>query len=306
MDFSFTVIIVTYNRIELLKECMEHVLNQTLAPKSVVLIDNASTDGTKEYLDSLNTDKVSLRVVHMENNTGGAGGFYQGLVEAMRTDSDWFMLIDDDAILEYDCLEKMSCVMSRNNAKAYACTVRSFGKIDTSHRRNDVGAVPESEYQKDAFSCECATFCGLVVARNLVEKIGYPIKEYFIWFDDTEYSMRLQKYTDIVVCTKAELNHKITPARADGNQHHTATWKNYYGARNSIDALKRHKRWLELLKDIKHFTRIIFAKLFRYISRGDDCLIEAKIFWSGLKDGITGKLGINPEYLPGKNLSTKD
>ncbi len=305
MDFSFTVIIVTYNRIELLKECMEHVLNQTLAPKSVVLIDNASTDGTKEYLDSLNTDKFSLRVVHMENNTGGAGGFYQGLVEAMRTDSDWFMLIDDDAILEYDCLEKMSYVMSCNNAKAYACTVRSFGKIDTSHRRIAVGAVPEREYQKDAFSCIYATFCGLVVARNLVEKIGYPIKEYFIWFDDTEYSMRIQKHTEIIVCTQAELNHKITPVHSGENQHHTATWKNYYGTRNSIDSLRRHKMWKKLLKEIKRISGIIL-RFFKYTLQGDNCLIEAQIFWTGLKDGLRGKLGINPEYLPGKKLRMKD
>ena len=86
--------------------------------------------------------------------------------------------------------------------------------MDTSHRRNlsQIGLMSKRcdkrKYEKDCFLCDIASFCGMVIDTNLIRKIGLPHKEYFIWYDDTEYSLRIHEYSRFLVVTKAELNHK--------------------------------------------------------------------------------------------------
>ena len=98
------VVIVTYNRIKLLKECLERVLNQTQPVTSVIVVDNNSDDGTKEYLDSIDDDRVI--VSHERTNLGGAGGFYKALQIAFTKNFDYVLIIDDDAMIEKNYMKK--------------------------------------------------------------------------------------------------------------------------------------------------------------------------------------------------------
>ena len=66
-------VVVTYNRLSLLKECLSALENQTYPIQRIVIVDNCSTDGTSEFLDSL-TDTRYL-IIHSKENIGGAGGF---------------------------------------------------------------------------------------------------------------------------------------------------------------------------------------------------------------------------------------
>lgn len=298
MEFKYGIVIVTYNRINLLKECVEHCIRQTYRPSRIIIIDNCSTDGTKEYLADLNRDQENINVIHLEQNTGGAGGFYRGLVEATKTDIDWVMLIDDDAILDYNCMENMNPLNRKEKGEAYACVVKMQGQIDTGHRRNLNGPNSLEDYKNNEFTCRYATFCGLMVKTSLVSKIGFPEKDYFIWFDDTEYCMRINEYCRIIVCTKAILNHKVVPDPTLQG-HKRASWKTYYGTRNSIHALKKHKMYGELMKKIRR-TIIVIIKLL-YSSIGDNnCINEAKLFWDAMCDGLNGRLGKNENYFPGR------
>ena len=92
------VVIVTYNRLELLKECVAACLKQTYEFERVIIINNASTDGTYEYLSKIKNDKV--KIVNSETNLGGSGGFYVGIENAISLDLDYVLVIDDDAILD--------------------------------------------------------------------------------------------------------------------------------------------------------------------------------------------------------------
>lgn len=297
MEFKYGIVIVTYNRINLLKECVEHCINQTCQPSQIIIIDNCSTDGTKEYLANLTSNQININVVHLEQNSGGAGGFYRGIKEAIETDIDWVMLIDDDAILDYDCMENMNPMNCKEKSEAYACVVESQKRIDLDHRRNEKTAITLEAYNKREFECQYASFCGLMISTSLVKKIGFPEKDYFIWFDDTEYCMRINAYSPIIVCTKARLNHKTIPAPAM-NGHVRASWKTYYGTRNNIHALKKHKKYMELAKKVKG-TVILVIQLI-YGSKDDkECLNEAKLFWNAMLDGLGGNLGKNDNYLPG-------
>lgn len=238
---KFGVVIVTYNRIALLKECIDCVLSQTVPFSHICVVDNHSTDGTGAYLDSLSSPALS--VYHLEENIGGAGGFSFGLSKLAETDCDWILIIDDDAMIAPDYMEKSQTEIKRTNYLAYSGTVMTAGNIDTSHRRSlknpclmSYHPVPESAYENSVFEYDISTFCGLLIKTSLVREIGLPKTEYFIWFDDTEYCLRFHKQSRILNVSGAVLNHKTTPPRSAP----MVSWKNFYGFRNSIDIGKTY------------------------------------------------------------------
>ena len=108
MDKRVAAIVVTYNRKALLQECLEAIFSQTYPVRKVIIVDNASTDGTRDLLDQrgfLKDQRVLYKL--MERNTGGAGGFCDGLKIARDMPFDWFWIMDDDTIPAEDCLEEL-------------------------------------------------------------------------------------------------------------------------------------------------------------------------------------------------------
>ncbi len=313
--YSYSIVIVTYNRLHMLKQCIEHAINQTLRPEALIIVDNASNDGTKEYLENIKDEtekgiyEGNIIVLREEENVGGAGGFYYGIKEAVEnTESEWIFVIDDDAILDYDCCEKMnpklySALLSDGNAPAYACAVYCRGKLELNHRLNENKIVSEDAYKKKIFECTRTSFCGSMFHRSLIEKIGYPEMDYFLWSDDTEYSLRIKDYGKIAVCTKATLQHGDPDAP---DRRAVVDWRYYYGTRNRIDMLKRHKKHWELIVDIAEIILIIMLRYIRMAIHVNDHdryvrdKYEKSIYVDGLKDGLHGRLGRNPKYLPGK------
>ena len=180
------VVIVTYNRIKLLKECVSRVLNQSRPVDAVIVVNNNSNDGTKEYLDSINDDRVI--VSHESTNLGGAGGFHRALSIASAKKLGMVLIIDDDAMIERSYIGKILDFASKNpKYNAYAGAVYTEGKIDTYHRRR-LGSklifwekmIPEKMYDKPR-RIDLATFCGLVIRGSELRRIGLPSSEYFIW-----------------------------------------------------------------------------------------------------------------------------
>src|SRR5947209_6364655 len=97
-------VVVTFNRKALLPNCLNSLLSQTRLPDAIVVIDNASTDGTRDLLDK---DFPNLERVNLPRNTGGAGGFKAGMHWALTRDFDWIWVMDDDIEMKPDCLENM-------------------------------------------------------------------------------------------------------------------------------------------------------------------------------------------------------
>lgn len=247
---KYTIVIVTYNRLDLLKECISMAKNQSLPPSHIIIVNNASTDQTKEYLDSLNDPLLMIR--HLSVNSGGAGGFHEGLKLSLTTDAEWSVIIDDDAMLDPHFLKLIDEQATKTpDIEAYAGTVVTNDTIDLTHRQfckrpGFIAVKPDIRmYEKETFQCDFASFCGLVVSNRLIQTIGLPEKDYFIWYDDTEYSIRIRKHTPIVVIPAARLNHKVavpviqTPRRY--------TWKDYYGLRNRMHMVKKHGNLTDVL-----------------------------------------------------------
>lgn len=240
-ELLFGVVIVTYNRLQLLKECIECVRQQERSFDRAVIVDNCSSDGTSEYLDSLNGNVAQeLNIVHSEKNLGGAGGFYVGIKELYQQ-VDYVLVIDDDAMIDADFLKNIITNMVEG-IYAYSGSIITKENIDTSHRRilkNSVfmlkSDVALSGYEQSFFDYDLSTFCGLMVSTDIIRKIGLPRKDYFIWYDDTEYSLRIRKYTKIRNINSAQINHK-----ANSSYTTKLNWKSFYGYRNALDMGIRH------------------------------------------------------------------
>ncbi|PSN13852.1 glycosyl transferase [filamentous cyanobacterium CCT1] len=115
---KFSLVITTYNRLELLKRAIACGLNQTV-PCEVVVADDASTDGTEEYVRSLGD-----RVVYHRNaqNLNHAATVNHGVAAAS---GDWVKFLDDDDYLAPDCIEKMTAAIAQH-PQAVICSCRAI------------------------------------------------------------------------------------------------------------------------------------------------------------------------------------
>lgn len=297
-DTKYTVVIVTYNRESLLRECVENVERQTSAPDSIIIVNNASTDHTPAYLEELNTKDGRFDTINLPNNIGGAGGFAKGIERSLEKDVDCVLIIDDDAMIARDYMEKiLKARQQQPQYRAFAGTLRTDGKIDTFHRRNlqKTGLMSknctEQQYRQPCFACDIASFCGMVLDMDLVRQIGLPHAEYFIWYDDTEYSLRIHQYSRFLVVTSAELEHKtkrvsvIKPRRYD--------WKDYYAVRNRMLMVKEHGNFID--KSVNYldlFVHVIFRNwLFGMIKKdGYDWKYERILVNAAIRNTRSGKL----------------
>ena len=116
-EINLAVVVVTYNRKDLLVRCLRGVYSQTLPPKTVYIVDNASTDGTYENLQEnnlLSHPVINVKYLHLEQNCGGAGGFYNGLKAAHEEGGyDGYVLMDDDGLPDKDELKYIALFMDR-------------------------------------------------------------------------------------------------------------------------------------------------------------------------------------------------
>lgn len=302
MTGDYAVVVVTYNRLRLLKECLERVENQTAPAGKIIVVNNASTDGTAEYLRKYKEKYPQYRVITCAENTGGAGGFEKGMAAAAEEKADCILMIDDDAILEKDYMEKiMDARQHYPDYQAYAGTVMTDGKIATDHRKNIVRPglmmkkCPENSYMGEKegqpFACDIASFCGMVMDRELIRKVGLPCGAYFIWHDDTEYSIRINRYTRFLVLPDAKLEHK-TEAYIRKHPHRRYDWREYYGIRNRILYIEKHGNALDrIVNRADMFCNIVFRNwLFGAVHMDDyDWDYEKRLVREAYKDAKSGK-----------------
>lgn len=299
------VVIVTYNRVELLKECLACVCGQTIPFSRVIVVDNHSTDGTAEFLAA----REDLDVIREPENLGGAGGFYDGLQCASQGEYDWVLIIDDDAMIAPDYMEKLlDYANAHTGIYGLAGKVVTEGHIDVSHRRRITNRllyvesnVASEEYQKESFVCDAATFCGLLLQGKKMREIGLPQKGYFLWYDDIEYCLRLQECGGVTVVPAAVLHHKTVLSKegmVTKGVLHRIGWRQYYGYRNRYDTAKRHlgslSAWV-ILWQYRVFWLLSFFMTWKKETR-EQGRSNQKILHDVIKDCKAGKLGKHPEY----------
>lgn len=199
-DPKVTAVVVTYNRLPLLRECLDALVAQTRPLDRILVIDNCSTDDTPTYLSDFTARHAELcRVIRLPENLGGAGGFSAGLKASVLDGADYTWLMDDDTIASPTALaELLKVAVDRQAGFACSKVLWTDGKL---HPRNLPGRhsmVRLSDGHRgpdyDALcTCKRSTFVSVLVSSRAVYRVGLPVKEFFIWCDDTEYTQRISR-----------------------------------------------------------------------------------------------------------------
>ena len=226
-DINVAALVVTYNRKALLAECLDAIIAQEVKPASILVVDNASTDGT-DALFAEGGELASipgLRYFRMTENLGGAGGFKEGIKRCMEMGCDWIWLMDDDCIAKPDTLSelvgalpvagKLGGEVSFLASSVYGPAGEPMNVPGADTRATANGYADWYRGLADGLvEIEYATFVSLLINAQAVEAFGLPVGSFFIWGDDTEYTIRLtHNYGPAYMVGKSAVLHKRANAK---------------------------------------------------------------------------------------------
>jgi GT2 family glycosyltransferase len=308
-----------------LQECLDSLLVQSRPLEAVFIIDNHSTDGTYDHLlgrglisavaDSqkmartvrsvpLHADgQLDVHYIRLPENSGGAGGFHEGMKLAIEAGFDWLWLMDDDVLVAPDALgvlvEKKdslqaagdkpfllnSLVLARDQTDGdrlafplQELTARGDPKIGVYHwRLSEVRHLV-----KDGLYRWICPFNGTFVSERVVSEIGLPNADFFIWGDERDFLWRAALRCDLYTAVDSKVHHP--PARDCGFD-----WRQYYNIRNMI-VLNRHFRYTHLRN-----AKLILLSLVRGVRHGPGALA---LVLRAICDGLAGRLGKRDGFHP--------
>lgn len=294
---SIGVVIVTYNRLEKLKVALQSYEAQIYKPKFILVVDNHSTDGTKEFLEKWNIEFNGIlhKILSLKENIGGSGGFYEGLKYAKSKQVDWVWVADDDAYPQKDCFKILVSHARRfcdNKISALCSSVYTNGRIDTWHRRRfsrqyGVVRIEErintAEYERNFFELDLFSYVGTLIKRDAIMNAGLPQKDFFISYDDSEHSIRIRKQGKILCIPNAKVIHDTLDTDES-----VITWKKYYALRNKVYSYNLH------FGRLQSFIQILYYNL-----KNSKDKVLSDMTKEALYDARRGNLGMNAVYKPG-------
>lgn len=289
-------VIVTYNRKALLKHCFSAVTKQTRSLDRILIVDNASNDGTHEMLaseGSLTRSEVDL--LALSSNTGGAGGFSVGLKHAIDNGADWIWMMDDDAEPHPTALEElMKVAIDHANIYGSLAVYNNETSWLTTVLEPPLGEVGYANAMPTAATVQSLPFLGFLIHRSLVNRIGLPDAGFFIAADDAEYCIRGQNAgAKIIIAGRSLIEHPKSRPYKVRILGRTLTclalppWKRYYDTRNRLLIARKHY-------GVRLFTQTIPGSFIRMLATLITEPRKGAQLWAwacGMFDGLFGIKG---------------
>jgi GT2 family glycosyltransferase len=283
------VVLVTFNRAELLSRGLDGLAAQTRRPDVVVVVDNASTDHTREVLQQRQArGDLPLHVIHNETNTGGSGGFEVGMRTAYELGHDRIWLMDDDVVPAPGCLE----VLMDHPGPALMCVREDLaGRLAEKAAtvfdlRNPLAIRPKREMLEDRFArredmppevpLHNVAFEGFMVDRGVVEAVGLPDPGFFIFYDDVDFALRTRAAGFPIVAVRDAV---LVRQLDFDQQHDMSSWKGYYMYRNLFVVHLRYGT--NVLVRLKPYLITLVVLLLSPVRGGRK---EAANVWRALRD----------------------
>jgi GT2 family glycosyltransferase len=251
--------VVTYNRRALLAECLAALRQQTHPVQEVVVVDNGSSDGTREALERGELIAPPLRYLPLARNGGASEGEHYGVQAALEVDTDWVWVMDDDCEPTPDALTKMLTSLGSSDPATVALVPLAVspnseplpldrGSIRPRWFLAPLIAVKLGEREVEI---DFSTFVGPLVRASAARQAGLPLREAFIRNEDVEYFARLRKIGRVWLITNSVLMHKPARPFTDASfaarvrdyvrpDPFGAEWKHLYALRNLVYAGRRH------------------------------------------------------------------
>lgn len=278
-------IIVNYNGAADTIECVDSLINSTFVP-DIVIIDNGSKEEDFLALGKINHAKI----IECNDNLGFAKANNIGIEYAINHDYPFVLLINNDTVCDSCMIERLVSNYSENEVLVpyiYYYSEKDAlwyggGTVDR------IKGNSKHIYEKNDsnFYCDYATGCCMLLSRNILFKVGILPEDYFMYYEDMDYSLCLQKNGVKIKCiVDATLYHKVGKS-SGGNQ---SVFSTYYLTRNRLNCVRKYKEEFRV-------TAYPFSLISRYL-RIVVSLIKgrvdiAKAFYYGIRDhkkGINGR-----------------
>lgn len=282
--------VITHNRLALLQECIEAIRKQTYPADEIIVVNNASTDGTTEWLN----EQKDIIAIHQEN-LGSGGGQNRAFKEAYARNANWVWTMDDDTIPTATALEKFcEYIKSFSNKKIGFLASQVLWIDDSLHlmnkpayfwRKRKYEAANDDNYKEEAFiKVDVASFVSCLFSMEAVRNVGFPNEHFFIWLDDIEYTSRFKHYEnfyirDSIVYHKTKENLPAILSIACNQP----AFKVFYGIRNFVYFYKQYNKPFLFAFLIKFFAKTILQLItFRAkLQNVKACLKGIALGWSG-------------------------
>lgn len=293
-------VIVTFNRLSQLKTTFRHTLLSDI--DLLIIVNNASTDGTKEWLERQSDDRLVVLNLHV--NIGGAGGFHEGFKYVVqKTNVDWLVCYDDDAYPSCDAINIFRGLKTSNEVAGIAAAVYlPDGRISEMNRpsRNPFNSVKallktliwrregfhvsDAEYQsKQLVKIDYSSFVGCFLRLSAIKSsLGFPRKELFIYADDIMYTLGIGA---------SGYEHRFAPmvkfihdcaTLHEQRAIYKPLWKAYYTYRNGLELYRQIAgSWL--------FYPIAWLKLVSWLTKAkhyESPSTYRHLTWRAWRDGM--------------------
>lgn len=300
---KLAVILVNYNGKDYNEACIESVrANRADGEVRIIVVDNASTDGSLQALQARYGEEKQIDLVKLDDNYGFSRANNEGIRRAMAWGADAVLLLNNDTEIEKTMLEELLACAKRHPdsmivPKIYYSDDReriwsAGGSVSPVVRKvRHIGLDEEDRGQYDEERRTFfATGCCLFLPMQVIGRAGVLDERFFLYYEDTEYSFRLQKLgIDICYCPQAVMYHKVGASSKGADSPLCA----YYIARNWLlcSRLRQGRRYPLFLA---YYVVNRAACCLLWLLRGKGALVKAT--WLGIRDFHKGKFGRSAYY----------
>jgi rhamnopyranosyl-N-acetylglucosaminyl-diphospho-decaprenol beta-1,3/1,4-galactofuranosyltransferase len=290
-------VVVTYNRPTELKMVVAALRGQSYPPEVIIVFDNG---GPLAATDILRDCSQAVNVIRSAENLGGAGGFAGGLRHALTMGVDWIWLMDDDAVPAPEALSLLLAALPEipERTGALCSAVREHGALARQHRRHFNRWIGRERpislmmYDESRVEIDTGSFVGFLVLARAVREVGLPSADFFLAYDDTDFSLRLQDAGWRLWLVPGSV---IEHLRSKGVRLSASDFgmKHYFNSRNRIFVKRRYAK----LSYIAALGGVGVACLLWLLARGLQRPASLRVLMRAVTDGIYCRLGPFPADL---------
>lgn len=291
MSDRISVILVNYNGIDYNDNCIRSILNSTVRDViQIVVVDNGSFDGSFEELQDKWGNDTRIKIIPLGDNLGFSKANNEGIKWSIENGISKFLLLNNDTEIEPDTIKKMAALQQEKGAivvpktKYYDnrdtiwCAGGNFSKLIKKVKHRGYNKKDTAEFNKSV-QTEFANGCAMFLSKDIIDKIGYLDERFFLYYEDTEYSLRAEKHNiPIWYCSDAVVYHKVNGSTRGISK----PVNDYYISRNWLLCNSLYLTGIQnaLFKVYFYINRIIWSAV---------CLLKgnkenANAVWTGIKD----------------------
>lgn len=297
------VVICNFNKKDYVLECVQSVLESKVDNFDIYVVDNASTDGSVEALEKTYGDQIT--VLANEENLGGSGGFNTGLRVVRDKGYEYFMCLDDDALVDENAIFELFEYMEANpdvgmaGCRVYHRQMPDYIQqcglyIDFDHyTAQTIGADQlEDGTLPDVIECDTVATCAVMVRGSVIREtnVGIMPEDNFIYWDDMEWGHRihLAGYR-VVTLAAAKALHQM-----GANTKRPNTFINYYMWRNRTNFFMRYTPEEKMDEMSAQVLGAIFDSMYESMFREEHNVMQTISY--AYQDALAGVRGKAEEY----------